>query len=148
MVRRDANPDTVELLKECDAGCRMAIDSMEQIDKYVTDDQLRSVIRKYNGAHIKMEEDIHRMLNNIGEEEREPNPLAKASSWIQSEVRMLIDGDTHQAASILTDGCHMGIKELNQCKNTYKGADERSVRFLDKLCDIETKMTGELQRFL
>ena len=101
MVKRDGiSQDTVELLKECDAGCKMAIDSMEQISKYVSDDKLKTIIQKYNGAHIKMEEDIHRLLNTIGEEDKEPNPIAKASSWIQSEVKMMMNCDSKQAAHL------------------------------------------------
>lgn len=148
MVKREVSQDTVELLKECDAGCKMAIDSMEQIGKFVTDDKLKSIIKKYNGDHIRMEEDIHRALNNIGAEEGEPSPIAKAYSWIQSEVKMMMKGDTKQAASLLTDGCNMGVKSLCEYKNTYKAADDKSVAICEKLCDIETKMAGDLQAFL
>lgn len=148
MVKRDVSKDTIELLKECDAGCKMAIDSMEQISKYVTNDQLKSIIKKYNGAHIKMEEDIHRLLNNVGEEEKEPSPIAKASSWIQSEVKMMMNGDTKQAAHLLTDGCNMGVKSLCEYKNAYKAADEKSVAMCEKLCDLETRMATDLQEFL
>ena len=148
MVQRDVSQDTVELLKECDAGCKMAIDSMEQINGFVTDDKLKTIIKKYNGDHIKMKEDIHRMLNNIGAEGQEPSPIAKASSWIQAEVKMMIKGDAKQAASLLTDGCNMGVKSLCEYKNTYKAADDKSVALCEKLCDIETKMASDLQEFL
>ena len=148
MLKRDVSQDTVELLKECDAGCKMAIDSMEQINKHVTDDRLKTLIKKYNGDHIKMKEDIHRMLNNIGADGQEPSPMAKASSWIQSEVKMTINGDSKQAASLLTDGCNMGIKSLCEYKNAYKAADEKSVALCVKLCDIEAGMVEELQEFL
>ena len=148
MVKKDVSQDTVELLKECDAGCKMAIDSMEQIGKYVTNDQLKTLIKKYNGEHIKLEEEIHRILNNLGEEEGEPNPIAKASSWVQSEVKMMIKGDTHQAASLLTDGCNMGIKSLCEYKNEYKAADEKSVNMCDKVCETEKRMTDDLKKFL
>jgi len=149
MVKRDdVSQDTVELLKECDAGCKMAIDSMEQISKYVSDDKLKNIIQKYNADHIKMEEDIHRLLNNIGEEDKEPNPIAKASSWIQSEVKMMMNCGSKQAAHLLTDGCNMGVKSLNEYKNAYKAADEKSVAFCEKLCDIETSMIKDLQPFL
>lgn len=148
MVKRDVSQDTVELLKECDAGCKMAIDSMEQIGRYVTNDQLKTLITKYNGAHIKLEEDIHRMLNNIGAEGQEPSPMAKAASWIQSEIKMNMNSDSKQAASLLTDGCNMGIKSLCEYKNSYKAADEKSVAFCEKLCDMEARMVEELQSFL
>ena len=149
MVRYDdVSQDTVELLKECDAGCKMAIDSMEQISRYVSDDKLKTIIQKYNGAHIKLEEDIHKMLNNIGEEDKEPNPIAKASSWLQSEVKMMMNCDSKQAAHLLTDGCNMGVKTLCEYKNAYKAANEKSVKVCEKLCDLETKMAYELQPYL
>lgn len=148
MVKRDVSQDTIELLKECDAGCKMAIDSMEQISKFVTDDKLKSIITKYNSDHIKMEEDIHRMLNNVHAEGQDPNPIAKASSWIQSEVKMMMKCDSKQAASLLTDGCNMGVKSLNEYKNAYKAADDKSVAICERLCDIETSMAKDLQCFL
>ena len=148
MVERDVSQDTVELLKECDSGCKMAIDSMEQISKYVSDDKLKTIIQKYNGAHIKLEEDIHKMLNNIGEEDKDPSPIAKASSWIQSEVKMMMNCDAKQAAHLLTDGCNMGVKQLCEYKNSYKAADDKSVKICEKLCDLETKMAYELQPYL
>jgi hypothetical protein len=149
MVKRDGiSQDTVELLKECDAGCKMAIDSMEQISKYVSDDKLKTIIQKYNGAHIKMEEEIHKLLNSIGEEDKEPNPIAKASSWIQSEVKMMMNCDSKQAAHLLTDGCNMGVKSLCKYKNQYAAADDKSVQLCERLCDLETNMTKELRDFL
>ena len=148
MVKRDVSQDTVELLKECDAGCKMAIDSMEQINRHVTDDKLKSLITRYNGDHIKLKEEIHRALNNVGAEGQEPNPMAKASSWITSEVKMMLKGDAKEAASLLTDGCNMGIKSLCEYKNSYKAADEKSVELCVKLCDIEAGMVEELQEFL
>ena len=144
----DVSQDTVELLKECDAGCKMAIDSMEQISKYVSDDKLKTIIQKYNGEHIRLEEDIHRLLNNIGEEGKEPTPIAKASSWLQSEVKMMMNCDAKQAAHLLTDGCNMGVKQLCEYKNAYKAADEKSVKLCEKLCDLENKMAYELQPYL
>lgn len=148
MVKREFGQDTIELLKECDAGCKMAVDSMEQIGKYVTDDQMKSIIKKYNSAHIKLEDEIHHMLNSMGEEDKEPNPIAKASSWIQSEVKMMLKGDSKQAAHLLTDGCNMGVTSLNQYKNQYKAADGKSVAICERLCDLETSMTKELQPYL
>ena len=52
MVKKDVSQDTVELLKECDAGCKMAINSMEQIGRHVNNDQLKTLITKYNGELV------------------------------------------------------------------------------------------------
>ena len=86
--------------------------------------------------------------NNIGEEDKEPNPIAKASSRIQSEVKMMMNCDSKQAAHLLTDGCNMGVTSLCEYKNAYKAADGKSVQICEKLCNLETKMAYELQPFL
>ena len=44
--------DTLELLKECNAGCKSATNSMEQVQAYVKDSQLRKIIEQYNKEHI------------------------------------------------------------------------------------------------
>lgn len=148
MVQRDVSRDTIELLKECDAGCKMAIDSMEQISKFVSNDQLKTLITKYNDDHIRLEEELHKQLNAYGEEAGEPSPVAKASSWLQSEIKMTMKGDTHEAASLLTNGCNMGIKSLCEYKNSYKAADEKSVAMCEKICNIEAQMVQDLQKYL
>ena len=140
--------DTVKLLKECDAGCKMAIDSMEQINRHVTDDKLKSLITRYNGDHIKLKEEIHRALNNVGAEGQEPNPMAKASSWITSEVKMMLKGDSKEAASLLTDGCNMGVKSLNRYLNQYKAADEVSKDITKRLINLEEQLAIDIRQFL
>ena len=149
MVKRDdVSQDTVELLKECDAGCKMAIDSMEQIGKYVDDKKLKDIIMKYNEAHIQLEDTSHRILNAAGAEGGEPGIWAKTFASLQAKVKLMMKDDVHQAASLLTDGCNMGIKSLHEYKNKYKAADEQSVGLCDQLCDLETKMVNELQPLL
>ena len=144
----DVSQDTVELLKECDAGCKMAIDSMEQIAKYVSDEKLKTIIQKHNGAHIKYEEEIHRLLNNMGLEEKDPSPIAKASSWIQSEVKMMMNCDAKQAAHLLTDGCNMGVKSLNRYINEYEAADEDSKDIARRLVTLEDNLAKEIKHYL
>ena len=149
MVKRDdVSQDTIELLKECVSGCKMAIDSMEQISRYVSDDKLKTIIQKYNGDHIKLEEELHRCLNNIGAEGKDPSAIAKASSWLQAEVKMMMNCDSKQAAHLLTDGCNMGIKQLCSYVNEYKNADEKSQRLAKKIIKEEEHLIEELKNYL
>ena len=48
--------DTIRLAGHCDAGCKMAIDSMDQISRYVTDDNLRNVISSSKNRHKDLEQ--------------------------------------------------------------------------------------------
>lgn len=142
------NGDTVSLLKECDSGCKMATDSIEQIGQFISNPELSEVIAKYNHDHIALGEEIHQLLNQIGEPEQDPSLFAKAFSRISSQIKMMVKGDTHQAASILTDGCNMGIKSLNEYRNQYKDADEKATKICDKLIKMEKEFMGDLEKFL
>ncbi len=148
MCEKTLNSDSISLLKECDAGCKMATESMEQISEYVTDEELQNIIIKYNKEHIQLGEEIHQILNREGEESKDPNLMAKMWSKISSDIKMLMNGDIHQAASILIDGCNMGVKSLSEYKNKYKDAESKSVSLCEKLQSIEKEMVDELQAFL
>jgi hypothetical protein len=142
------NGDSIALLKECDSGAKMATESLEQIMQYVSNSDMNAIIMKYNEDHIKYGEDIHEFLNEAGEQSTEPKPMAKAMSWVTTKIKMTLDGDTHEAASIIIDGCNMGIKSLNEYKNKYTGADSKSVLLCNRLIQIEKQLSDELQGFL
>lgn len=142
------NGDTIDLLQECVVGCRMATESMERIMRYVNNPDLAAIIMKYNEDHIKLGEDIHEILNRSGEQTKEPNPFAAMGAWMESKLKMEMKGDSHEAASLLTDGCNMGIKTLNEQKNKYTDADNTSMAFCDKIIKLEKQFADELQSFL
>ena len=48
MREQTLSGDTVDLLKDCDSGCRMATESMEQMLQYVKNPDLNHIIMKYN----------------------------------------------------------------------------------------------------
>ena len=58
--------DTIRLAGHCDAGCKMAIDSMDQISRYVTDDNLRNVISSSKNRHKDLEQEASGLLNKYG----------------------------------------------------------------------------------
>ena len=67
---------TIRLLKECNAGCKMAVSSMEQVRDFVQDDKLAGVIDDYKGRHEKLERESSALLESCGEKEKEPRKLA------------------------------------------------------------------------
>lgn len=148
MAMVNLNEDSIALLKECDSGCKMATESMEQIGQFVSSTELSEVIAKYNKDHIALGEEIHQTLNQAGVPSQEPSPVAKAMSWLTAQVKMMMKGDTHQAASILTDGCNMGIKSLNEYRNKYTNADTKVSGICDKLIHMEQDFMTDLTRFL
>lgn len=148
MSVRPLNGDTICLLKECDAGSKMATDSLEQVMKNVKTDELRELLEGYDRDHIKLGEDIHAMLREGGEEDKDPAPMAKAFAWIQTEMKMMLEGDEKQIASLLIDGCNMGTKSLSEYRNKYTAAEPEAVELCDRLYELEKRMTVDLEKYL
>lgn len=142
------NQDTISLLKECSAGCKMAMDSISHIKTMVTDNQLLEIMNKYYDAHSQLEAKCRQELNESGNMDKEADAFAKIMANMQAKFKMLVDDDKSQAASILTDGCNMGIKSISGFLNDYKAADSESSGIAEKLRRLEENMLGDLQPFL
>lgn len=142
------NGDTIALLKECNAGSKMATGSIAQIGAYVTTPEFKELLHRYNDDHARLGDECHELLNEAGADEKDPHPMAKAMSWFTSEVKLSMNGDEKKAAGILMDGCAMGIKSLSEYLNQYSGADEEAKRLCGQLRKLEENMQEDLQQFV
>ena len=79
--------------------------------------ELKDILLKYRQDHENIGDKTHEMLNKYQEEDKEPNPMAKAMSWLKINVKMTTNSSDHEVASLMMDGCNMGIKSL--CKYQY-----------------------------
>ena len=140
--------DTVKLLKECDAGTKMGVASIDDILEKVQDPKLKSLLQESKSHHEKLECEISAMLRNHNAEEKEPNPMAKGMSWMKTNMKMTMDNSDATVADLITDGCDMGIKTLNRYLNQYKAADEKSKAICGRLIDIEEQLRKDLRTYL
>ena len=140
--------DTVKLLRECDAGTKMAISSINEILEKVEDTKLNEILTKSRNAHEELESEIHSLLNYHKEEQKEPDPIAKGMSFIKTNVKMGIDESDKTVANLITDGCNMGIKSLNKYLNQYAMADVISKKITEKLIRLEENLRKELSTYL
>ena len=51
-------------------------------------------------------------------------------------------------AGLITDGCNMGVKSLNEYLNKYEAADEVSKDICKKLINLEEELTVQIREFL
>lgn len=142
------NEDTIKLLKECNAGCKSGTNSMEQVMPYIENEKLKSIIDEYNDRHIKIGDECHQMLNEYHEEEKDPKLSAKAFSWISTEMKLMVNTNTHTIADIMIDGCNMGIKSVSEYINKYKTASAESVDLAKNLVKTEQEFMNDLLGYL
>ena len=55
--------DTAKLLKECDAGTKMAISSINEILEKVENPKLNEILTLSRNAHEQLEAEVHSLLN-------------------------------------------------------------------------------------
>lgn len=140
--------DTVKLLQECNAGSKMAVSSIDEIMEKVKDEKLRAILVSCKDKHAKLGNEIHGLLTEFREEEKEPCMFEKGMAWAKTNVKMMMKDSDAAAADLLTDGCHMGIKTLRKFMNDYPEADRKAKNLCEHLIEIEEKFAEELEEFL
>ena len=139
---------TTTLLKECNAGCKMAINSMDRLKDFLMNADLYQTVTTYREQHKKLEEESSELLKKFGEGEQQPDKIASAFSWITTEMKMLIKDDSAQAAKILMNGCNMGIQSISECINKCPDASHDSVSVAKRLVKCEEKLMEDLKKYL
>ncbi len=141
-------PDTIKLLRECDAGIKMGVASIDDVLDYVHDGTFQKCLADCKGEHEKLKEEIQILLDEYHDDGKEPDPIAKGMSWMKTNVKLAVDESDETIAGLMTDGCNMGVKSLNKYLNQYKAADEKSKGITKRLIKLEEKLAADIRRFL
>ncbi len=141
-------PDTIRLLRECDAGIKMGVSSIDEVLKYVKDEDLKDYLETCMHEHEDIKHELQEMLDSYGDEGKDPNPVAKGMSWLKTNVKLMVNESDGAIASLITDGCNMGVKSLSEYLNQYENADKQSQKIAKKLIGLEEKLVTDIREFL
>lgn len=140
--------DTIKLLKECDAGTKMAVSSIDEVLDRVRDSEMKSLLSESKNHHAKLGNEIHSQLIEHDSDEKDPNPMAKGMSWLKTNMKVGMNDSDAAIADVLTDGCNMGVKSLNKYLNQYQAADKTSKDICKRLVSIEEELCKDLKDYL
>ncbi len=140
--------DTIRLLRECDAGVKMGVASIDDVMPYVSDEEMKAHLNACKDEHVKLDKEINEQLERFKDEGKDPNPIAKGMSWMKTNVKLALNESDHTIADLMTDGCNMGVKSLNKYLNEYKAADEVTKDITKRLIKLEEKLTIDLRKYL
>lgn len=142
------NDDTIRILKECNAGVKMAVSSFDDVIDRVENETMKNILIQSKQEHEKLGDKTREILNANNYSGKNPNPMAQGMSWMKTNVELIMNKSDNMIADIITDGCNMGIKSLNRYLNQYVEADENSKNIAKELIDIEEKLTIDLRKYL
>ena len=74
--------------------------------------------------------------------------MAKGMSWMKTNMKLGMDSSDEAIASLMTDGCNMGVKSLHKYLNQYKAADESSKNIAKQLIHLEELLTADMRQYL
>ncbi len=140
--------DTIKLLRECDAGVKMGISSIQDVLDNVSSPDLSKLLNSCKAEHEKLDKEIHSELNKFHDYGKDPEPIAKGMSWIKTNVKLAVNDTDATVADLMTDGCNMGVKSLNKYLNKYKAADEFSKDITKRLINLEAELAMNVRAFL
>ncbi len=140
--------DTVKLLRECDAGIKMGVASIDEVYDRVKSEEMKNILNASKDRHEVLREEMGHRLSELHDDGKEPNPIAKGMSYIKTNMKMMADPSDATVADLMTDGCHMGIKSLCRYMNQYAAADEGSKDLCRRLVKVEEDLAENLRVYL
>ena len=140
--------DTIKLLRECDAGVKMGVASIDDVLEYVRSAQFKERLTACKREHQQLERELQTLLDKYHDDGKDPNPIAKGMSWMKTNMKLGMDNSDQTIADLMTDGCNMGVKSLNKYLNKYKAADEVSKDITKRLINLEEQLAIDIRQFL
>lgn len=140
--------DTIKLLRECDAGVKMGIASIDDVLDRIQGEAFQNKLSKCRREHESLQDEIRQLLDKYGDGGKNPNPIAKGMSWIKTNMKLSMEDSDATIADLMTDGCNMGVKSLNRYLNQYKAADEISKDIAKRLINLEEQLTVDIRQYL
>ena len=88
------------------------------------------------------------MLQSSGKATKSSHPIAQAMSSVKIGATMLVKESDKSIATLMTDGCDMGIKSLSGFLNKYKNASDEAKTIAKRLIASEEFLEGKLRSYL
>ena len=140
--------DTVRLLRECDAGVKMGISSIEDVLGRVRSPELETLLTDCKREHEKLSAEIQKLLNQYRDEGKEPPAIASVMSELMTRWKLAVNESDETVTDLMTDGCDMGVKSLSRYLNQYRAADEVSKDIAKRLIKQEADLAVSIRPFL
>ena len=140
--------DTIKLLRECDAGIQMGVDSIDDVINRVDSEAMRQFLSQCKKEHQELDAEVQAQLEKYRDDGKDPSPMLKGMSWMKTNMKMAMDDSDATIADLMVDGCDMGVKSLSRYLNQYEAADEVSKDICKRLIKLEEKLGQQMREYL
>ena len=139
------NQDTLRLLRECDAGAKMGVASIDGVLENVKNQELHDLLAQSRKRHEQLGNRTMELLSALGDAGKEPPAMAKGMAAMKSGMKMMMGNPDQQAADLITDGCGMGVKSLSRYLNQYPNAQPQAQKITRELIGEEESLAKSVR---
>lgn len=140
--------DTLKLLRECDVGVKMGLSSIDEVTPKSQSEDMRKMLSEFRAEHDNLLAEIQSEISKLGDDGKNPNPIAKGMSWMKTNFKLAVDESDNTIAKLMTEGCVMGIDSIERYLSEFSAADDKSRKYAHKLIDLERRMITDMKRYI
>lgn len=142
------NNETELLLRECNSGIKMGVNSIKNVLPYAKDEDLKKILDACSDKHAILGDKTHKALLNINADTKPPHAVARAMAKMKIKATLTLNPKTEKIADVMTDGCNMGIKSIYKYLNLYTNASTEAREIANDLISAEQELRTDLRAFL
>lgn len=142
------NRDTINLLKECSSGIRSGVYNLNELANRARSPELKAALTQSIANHEALGSNTTNLLAGDMQTPKEPSIMMKGMSWAKNEAKLAMDDSDSTIACLVTDGCGMGIKSLNQSINDFTKASAEAKGIAQQVINEEKALMERISKFL
>ena len=142
------NEDTLHLLSECAAGTDMAVRSLDDVIRDASNGPLKRRLLDSREQHAALAEQTKLLLAVAGKEPKRAEPAARAMSYLKTNAKLTLRPGDATVASLISEGCSMGIESLARYCNQYPTASDEARQIARSLIRLEDQLVKDMRPYL
>ncbi len=140
--------DTIRLLRECDSGVKMGVYAIGEVLPHTKNANFKRSLTLCMANHNALDARLRNLLHQYHDRGKPPSPIAKSMSRMKVNMTLAMHKPDQAVASLMADGCNMGVKSLSRYLNQYKAADEASRSIAKELILLEKGLADDSLKYL
>lgn len=138
----------VEYLNCIYKNANMGIIGIDDIIEKVNSSEFEKVLNNEKNEYDAICREAINILKKYGKKEEDVSSLAKVSTKIMSEMKLLKETTDEVIAKMMIEGTNKGIIEVSEKINSYDNSDSEIVLLLNKLSELLKNNIEELKKYV
>lgn len=126
----------------------MGVVGIESVEEKIETRAFAKTILNQKEEYQNLKQELLSFCKDYNVQEKELGVMAKISSDMMSNMKLMIDKSDSHIAKMMMEGTNKGLISLEELKNNYNGKDEKLIAMIEKIIKIEQQNNEDLKIYL